>query len=139
MQPHRRRFALLVSAAVLVLQPILGVEAWMRRFGSATLPELVVSSAGLDAVRSGHHVIGTLIFGALVFNLSFYMSMTEGVLQSISILWFYVILYWLTLQAYLLPLLYMVTTSLQQPGHLLGEGADRSESLGDRPPQCGHR
>jgi cytochrome c oxidase assembly protein subunit 15 len=55
-----------VLAALLVLQPILGVEAWVRRFGSGELPELLPSSPAADLVRSGHHVLGTLIFATTV-------------------------------------------------------------------------
>jgi heme A synthase len=60
-----RRVAILLAGLVLV-QPILGVEAWIRRFGSGMLPELVQSDLTLDLVRSGHHVLGTLIFAATV-------------------------------------------------------------------------
>jgi heme A synthase len=63
------RFALLL-AALLVIQPLLGIEAWMRRFGPDRpmdlLPEMVPSSPALDVVRSAHHVVGTLIFAAAV-------------------------------------------------------------------------
>jgi cytochrome c oxidase assembly protein subunit 15 len=55
-----------VLAVLLVLQPVLGVEAWIRRFGSATLPELVPSSVGLDLARTGHQVVGTLLFATAV-------------------------------------------------------------------------
>jgi cytochrome c oxidase assembly protein subunit 15 len=60
-----RRLALGLGVLVLI-QPVLGVEAWVRRFGAATLPELVPSDPALDLVRSGHHVLGTLIFAATV-------------------------------------------------------------------------
>jgi cytochrome c oxidase assembly protein subunit 15 len=60
-----RRLAVLLAVLVLV-QPVLGVEAWVRRFGAGTLPELVQSSPTLDLVRSGHHILGTLIFAATV-------------------------------------------------------------------------
>lgn len=53
-------------AALLILQPILGVEAWIRRFGAGTIPEMVPPSPVLDLVRSGHHVLGTLIFATSV-------------------------------------------------------------------------
>jgi uncharacterized membrane protein YesL len=49
--------------------------------------------------------IGGLVLGALIFNLGFYLSVTQGWLQAVSILWLYVMLYWITLQGYLLPLL----------------------------------
>jgi heme A synthase len=60
-----RRLAL-VLGALLVVQPVLGVEAWIRRFGSGTLPELLPSSPVLDLVRSGHQVVGTLLFAVAV-------------------------------------------------------------------------
>lgn len=51
---------------LLLIQPILGVEAWIRRFGSGVLPELVRPSWGLDFVRSSHHLLGTVIFSTTV-------------------------------------------------------------------------
>jgi hypothetical protein len=51
--------------------------------------------------------LGCFLLGALIFNTSFYLSATEGLLQAVAILWVYVIIYWITLQAYLLPLLVM--------------------------------
>jgi heme A synthase len=56
----------LVLMVLLFFQPMLGLEAWIRRFGSGELPELVRPSPMLDTVRSGHHVFGTLIFAATV-------------------------------------------------------------------------
>jgi cytochrome c oxidase assembly protein subunit 15 len=53
-------------AALLLLQPVLGVEAWIRRFGTGELPELMPSSPALDLIRSGHHLLGTLIFATTV-------------------------------------------------------------------------
>lgn len=56
-----------IALHVLVLfQPILGVEAWIRRFGSLTVPDAVPSTLAGDLVRSGHHVLGTLIFASMV-------------------------------------------------------------------------
>jgi cytochrome c oxidase assembly protein subunit 15 len=60
-----RRFGQVLLALVIV-QLVLGVEAWIGRFGAAQLPDMVPSSPGLDLVRSGHHVVGTLIFSATV-------------------------------------------------------------------------
>ena len=51
------------------------------------------------------YLIGAGVFAGLVFNTSFYMERVGGILQAVSILWFYVILYWLTMQGYLLPML----------------------------------
>jgi hypothetical protein len=50
--------------------------------------------------------IGSFVLGGLIFNANFYLSVTEGWLQAVSILWVYAILYWITLQAYLMPLLF---------------------------------
>ncbi len=58
------RLAAHLLAAFVVLQPILGVEAWIRRFGSGELPDAVASTFWGDFMRSGHHVLGTLIFAA---------------------------------------------------------------------------
>jgi uncharacterized membrane protein YesL len=51
------------------------------------------------------YVIGAGVFGGLVFNTSFYMQVSTGLLQVVAILWLYAIIYWLSMQAYLLPLL----------------------------------
>lgn len=56
-----RVFATALAILVLI-QPILGVEALLRRFGTGDLPDLVESSFWTDFVRSGHHVVGTLAF-----------------------------------------------------------------------------
>jgi cytochrome c oxidase assembly protein subunit 15 len=47
---------------LVLIQPVLGVEAWMRRFGAGVLPELVTPTWGLDFTRSAHHLLGTAIF-----------------------------------------------------------------------------
>ena len=60
-----RRWSHLLAILVCI-QPIFGVEAWIRRFGTMTLPDMVPSSFGLDLARSGHHVLGTLIFATSV-------------------------------------------------------------------------
>lgn len=54
-----------VLLGLLLFQPLLGVEAWMRKyttFEAWASP----SSPALDAVRSGHHLLGTLILGTTV-------------------------------------------------------------------------
>jgi hypothetical protein len=50
------------------------------------------------------YLIGAGIFGGLIFNTGFYMEHAPGMFQAVAILWFYAIIYWLTMQAYLLPL-----------------------------------
>jgi len=49
--------------------------------------------------------IGGAVLVALVFNTAFYLQVTQGWLQAVSLLWLYAILYWMTLQTYLIPLL----------------------------------
>ncbi|MFM7151819.1 MAG: COX15/CtaA family protein [Gemmataceae bacterium] len=46
------------------IQPILGVEAWIRKFGSGQPPMLVPSDPTLDLVRTVHHFTGMLILAA---------------------------------------------------------------------------
>jgi hypothetical protein len=50
------------------------------------------------------YLIGAGVLGGLIFNTSFY-TQVSGLLQAVAILWLYAIIYWLTLQAYLMPLL----------------------------------
>ncbi len=49
--------------------------------------------------------IGGVVLGGLIFNAAFYLSTSTAWLQMISVLCLYAILYWITLQGYLLPLL----------------------------------
>jgi heme A synthase len=63
-RPLRRTAVLL--AVLLVLQLGLGVEAWVGRFGSGVPPEDMKPNLALDAVRSGHFVVGTLLFATAV-------------------------------------------------------------------------
>lgn len=58
--------------------------------------------------------ISALVLVALVYNTWFYMSVTEGWLQAVSVLWLYAILFWTTLQAYLIPLL--IVSDEPEPG-----------------------
>ncbi len=51
---------------LLTLQVILGVEAWMLRFGNYTLPEQQPFSLGSSIVRTLHFVCGTLLFSTTV-------------------------------------------------------------------------
>jgi len=77
------------------------------------------------------YVIGAAVFGGLLFNTSFYMQVSTGLLQAVAILWFYAIIYWLTMQAYLLPLL--VHAAIPPPPPMSGE--DRwSVDEANRPP-----
>ena len=76
--------------------------------------------------------IGSFLLGALLFNTSFYLSQTTGIWQAIAILWVYVIVYWITLQAYLLPLLVMSelqpATDLEDVGWSLDAASARANA-----------
>jgi heme A synthase len=63
--PATRRAVRFLLILVLI-QPVLGIEAWMRRFGAGTLPELVPSSTLMDLSRTGHHLVGTFLFATSV-------------------------------------------------------------------------
>jgi hypothetical protein len=52
--------------ALVLIQPIFGVEAWIRRFGAGVYPDQLPANAMLDLIRSSHHVIGTVIFATSV-------------------------------------------------------------------------
>jgi hypothetical protein len=65
------------------------------------------------------YVIGAAVFGGLIFNTVFYMQVSTGLLQAVAILWLYGIIYWLSLQAYLLPML--VQAALPPPPQLSGD------------------
>jgi cytochrome c oxidase assembly protein subunit 15 len=65
--PSNLTFWITIGLTVMVcVQPVLGVESWIRRFGSLTLPDELPSTLMGDFVRSGHHVLGTLIFAGTV-------------------------------------------------------------------------
>jgi hypothetical protein len=45
---------------------MLGVEAWMMRFGMYTIPENVPYTFGASLVRTLHFVFGTILFSTTV-------------------------------------------------------------------------
>jgi cytochrome c oxidase assembly protein subunit 15 len=51
---------------LLTAQIVLGVEAWMLRFGSRVLPELQRVTIGSGMVRTLHFVLGSLVFASSV-------------------------------------------------------------------------
>ena len=51
---------------VLALQLVLGVEAWMERFGQYTLPELVKITTEHAAIRTAHAFVGSCLLGTAV-------------------------------------------------------------------------
>ncbi len=55
-----------VLLAFLTLQLILGVEAWMEKFGSYTLPELVPITVWNAAIRTLHALVGSGLIAAAV-------------------------------------------------------------------------
>lgn len=65
------------------------------------------------------YIIGAAVLGGLIFNTSWYMQASTGLFQAIAILWLYGIIYWLSLQAYLMPLL--VAAALPPPPPLSGD------------------
>jgi uncharacterized membrane protein YesL len=65
------------------------------------------------------YLIGAGVLGGLIFNTAFYMQVSTGLLQAVAILWLYGIIYWLTLQAYLMPLL--VAAALPPPPQPSGD------------------
>jgi uncharacterized membrane protein YesL len=77
------------------------------------------------------YVIGAGVFGGLVFNTSFYMQVSTGLLQAVAILWFYAIIYWLTMQAYLLPL--MVHAAIPPPPPVSADDGWPIDESGARP------
>jgi heme a synthase len=63
-RPLRRAANVLLG--LVVLQISFGVEAWITRFGAGVPAEVQRPTAGQDAIRSGHFVVGALLFGASV-------------------------------------------------------------------------
>jgi heme A synthase len=66
----RIRLAGWLLGLLLVLQIVLGVEAWMAKFGSYTLPELVTITTQYATIRTAHALVGSgLLATALVLAL----------------------------------------------------------------------
>jgi hypothetical protein len=109
----------LLAALVLVLipQPIsAGVYAITNFVTNEETPEFSLFWRAIKLLWKRTlvmYLIGAGVFGGLIFNTAFYMASTTGLLQAVSILWLYGIVYWLSLQAYLLPLL--VTAAIPPP------------------------
>ena len=72
--------------------------------------------------------IGGLVLGALIFNAAFYLRVAQGWVQAISVLWLYAILYWITLQTYLVPLL-IATENEDSGAQEMPERAQQAVSL----------
>jgi hypothetical protein len=56
----------MVLHCLIGFQLLLGIEAWIGRFGSGVPVELQQNTVFLDVVRSGHFVIGTLLFATMI-------------------------------------------------------------------------
>jgi cytochrome c oxidase assembly protein subunit 15 len=65
-EDYRLRALGRILAVLLTLQVIVGVEAWMMRFGSMTLPDLMPLTVGSTVVRTLHFIFGSLIFTTTV-------------------------------------------------------------------------
>lgn len=65
------------------------------------------------------YAIGAALFFGLIFNTSFYMSSSIGILNAVAVLWLYAIVYWLSLQTYVLPL--MVAAAFPPPPQPVGD------------------
>jgi uncharacterized membrane protein YesL len=81
------------------------------------------------------YLIGAGVLGGLIFNTSFYMQVSTGLLQAVAILWLYGIIYWLTMQAYLMPLL--VAAAFPPPPQVSGDDGwslDESRPRAEPPP-----
>jgi heme A synthase len=59
------RFSWLLCG-LLAVQVILGVEAWMHRFGAGVPAEMVAITPGRMVVRTAHFLVGALLFSASV-------------------------------------------------------------------------
>jgi uncharacterized membrane protein YesL len=77
------------------------------------------------------YVVGAGVLGGLIFNTTFYMQVSTGLLQAVAILWVYAIIYWLSMQAYLMPLL--VAAALPPPPPLSGEDRWSVDEANRRP------
>jgi len=66
----RAGFWIWLVMSLLVVQIVLGVEAWLEKFGSYTLPELVPITTQFAAIRTAHALVGSgLLASALAIAL----------------------------------------------------------------------
>jgi cytochrome c oxidase assembly protein subunit 15 len=63
---ERLGFAALLLSVLVALQIMLGVEAWLARFGTGELPELQQVTTGQAAVRTAHVLIGSWLLAISV-------------------------------------------------------------------------
>jgi heme a synthase len=68
-----------VLTGLVGVELLLGVEAWLGRFGSGAPAELVRSTTYLDFVRSAHFLIGLLIFSTtIILTLVLHRAVLQG-------------------------------------------------------------
>jgi cytochrome c oxidase assembly protein subunit 15 len=60
------RQAATLLAGLVTVQVMLGVEAWLRRFGAGVPVDMVQPNAATDFVRSAHFFVGALLFATTV-------------------------------------------------------------------------
>jgi heme A synthase len=71
-------------AGLVVVQLALGVEAWLGRFGAGVSPLLVGPNFYVDAVRTGHFVVGAALFQtAVALTLLLYRPETAAVVARV--------------------------------------------------------
>jgi heme A synthase len=58
--------ALSVLCGLLMVQVMLGVEAWLGKFGTGVLPELQTITLGQAAVRTAHMLVGSWVLATVV-------------------------------------------------------------------------
>ncbi len=63
---QRMRLSCILLGSFLVVQVMLGVEAWMGKFASGVIPELQILTTGQVAVRTAHVLVGTGILATSV-------------------------------------------------------------------------
>jgi cytochrome c oxidase assembly protein subunit 15 len=63
---EKSTFAIKTLASLITLQVMVGVEAWIRKFGAGTLPELQPLTTGQEMVRTTHFLLGSAIFATSV-------------------------------------------------------------------------
>jgi uncharacterized membrane protein YesL len=99
---------------------VAGLTVFLPTPGNVALAGLTREAAGPDVPRFHHFkgalrtrwrlalqcwVISVAVLAALIWNVTFYVSVGTGWLQFISILWLYAVLLWLSLHVYLVPLM----------------------------------
>ncbi|MCC7372550.1 MAG: hypothetical protein IT306_29320 [Chloroflexi bacterium] len=131
----------LLGAMLLVLMPqpaSAGVYAIANFVVNEETPEFNLFWRALRTLwkqASVTYVIGLAVFFGLLFNTSFYMSSANPLLNAVAILWLYAIVYWLTVQIYVMPL--MVAAAFPPPPPPTGDDGwslDGDSRVAEPPP-----